>query len=110
MPLYMISVGGGALKNETGDVIGSRFARLVGKLPAHRVSAAIRKVLALWESERAPQQSLDDFLAVVPVPKVKAAIGQLFDIDEHTATPEDFVDLGQEEPFTVAEGEAECAM
>lgn len=110
LPLYMISVGGGALKNETGDVIGSRFARLVGKLPAHRVSAAIRRVLALWESERAPQQSLDDFLAVVPVPKVKAAIGQLFDIDEHTATPEDFVDLGQEEPFTVAEGEAECAM
>ena len=109
LPLYQLTVGGGTVVDGTGAPVGSRFGRLVGKVPARRVPAVIDRILGLWERERQAGEKLDDFLVRVPIDAVKKAIGELFEIDEQTATDLDFVDPGQNEPFSVSEGEAECA-
>jgi hypothetical protein len=69
----------------------------------------IDRILALWERERLAAETLDAFLVRVPVEVVKTAIGELFEIDEPSATDADFIDPGQDEAFSVSEGEAECA-
>ena len=109
LPLYQLTVGGGSVPDAQGTLAGSRFGRLVGKVPAHRVPAALDRILGLWERERTSGEKLDDFLARTPIDGVKKAIGELFDIDETTALESDFIDLGQSEAFSVTEGEAECA-
>lgn len=109
LPLYQLTVGGGSVADAQGTPAGSRFGRLVGKVPAHRVPAALDRILGLWERERTSGEKLDDFLARTPIDAVKKAIGELFDIDETTALESDFIDLGQSEAFSVTEGEAECA-
>jgi hypothetical protein len=65
-------------------------------------------VMALWRA-RAPQRTLHQWLKVVELADLKAALAPLFAISEATAMPDDFVDLGQAAPFEVAQGEAECA-
>jgi sulfite reductase beta subunit-like hemoprotein len=109
LPLYQLTVGGGTVADATGAPIGSRFGRLVGKVPARRVPAMIDRILGLWERERLAAETLDAFLVRVPVEVVKTAIGELFEIDEPSATDADFIDPGQDEAFSVSEGEAECA-
>jgi len=109
LPLYQLTVGGGTVADEAGTPAGSRFGRLVGKVPARRVPAVLDRILGLWERDRTSGEKLDDFLARTPIDAVKKAIGELFDIDEQTAVDSDFVDPGQNEPFSVSEGEAECA-
>jgi sulfite reductase (ferredoxin) len=99
LPLYQIAIGGGP----------GRFGRWVGKVPARRAPQAVERILARWREERNDGEKLDAWLARVPVDVIKKAIGELFDIDEKTATDEDFIDLGQDVPFEVLEGEAECA-
>ena len=102
--------GHGAPKADAhGAPAGSRFGRLVGKLPARRVPEALDRVLSLWERERTTGEKLEEFLARVPVDAVKKAIGELFAIDEASATEADFIDPGQTVAFSVSEGEAECA-
>ncbi len=109
LPLYQLTIGGGTLADAHGAPAGSRFGRLVGKLPARRVPEALDRVLSLWERERTTGEKLEEFLARVPVDAVKKAIGELFAIDEASATEADFIDPGQTVAFSVSEGEAECA-
>jgi len=104
LPVYHLSVGGG-VEGST-----ARFARLVGKLPARRGPQALERLLGLWQAERRDAtETLASFYARVPVDRVRTALADLFEIDEHTAAPEDFVDLGQAAQFAVVEGQSECA-
>jgi sulfite reductase (NADPH) hemoprotein beta-component len=108
LPMYILSVGGGAERDAEGYVTGSRFARLATRVPARRAPEAVRRIVALWRRER-PEISLDSYLAGVDTAVIKRELEDLAAIDEKSATPLDFVDLGQEAPFEVVEGEAECA-
>jgi len=108
LPMYILSVGGGAERDAEGHVTGSRFARLATRVPARRVPEAVKRIVALWQRAN-PDISLDDYLATVDTAIIKRELEDLASIDEKTATPLDFVDLGQEAPFEVVEGEAECA-
>ncbi len=105
LPLYQISVGGGVVPTEGGMPGTARFARPVGKVPAHRVPAAGDRIIAAFRRDRAGEETFDAYLGRVPVDDVKKAIGELFDIDENTARESDFVDLGQDQPFTVGQRE-----
>lgn len=108
LPVYHLSVGGGLEVSATGE--RARFARLVGKLPARRGPQALDRLLALWRRDRgSPDESLAAFYARVELETVRAALGDLLEIDEQSATPEDFTDLGQQTEFAVTDGESECA-
>lgn len=104
LPVYHLSVGGGITDGQ------ARFARLVGKLPARRGPQAIERLLDLWRRERAtPDEALADFYARIEVERVREALDDLLTIDEHSAAPADFTDLGQDAPFVITDGESECA-
>ncbi len=101
LPLYQISVGGGVVPTENGMPGTARFGRLVGKVPAHRVNAAVDRIIEAFRNEKSENETFDAYLARVEVANVKKAIGDLFEIDENTAKESDFIDLGQDVPFTI---------
>ncbi|MBL8631629.1 MAG: nitrite/sulfite reductase [Myxococcales bacterium] len=104
LPVYHLGVGGGI------DNDRAHFTRLVGKLPAQRGPQAIDRLLSLWKSERQHDaETLSAFYRSVPIEKVKAAVEDLLDIDEQTATPADFIDHGQSAPYTSESSDAEAA-
>ncbi len=104
LPVYHLGVGGGI----DGD--RAHFTRLVGKLPAQRGPQAIDRLLSLWKTDRQrDDETLSAFYRSVPLDKVKAAVADLLDIDETTATPADFIDHGQTAPYSSDSGDAEAA-
>ena len=105
MPAYQLTVGGG----QSGDA--AQFGRLIGKIPARSGPLAIERLLELWRSERQPDEPLQQFYARIPIDRVRRALVELLEVDERSLTPNDYIDLGQAAPFTVAETEAEgeCA-
>lgn len=105
LPVYLLSVGGGAQYDAAGQLIGARFARLVGKLPARRGHEAIARLRRMHARDAEPGENLDAFLARVAVKAVAAELADLFAIDETTATEEDYIDMGQTEAFVVADDE-----
>lgn len=113
LPAYMLYVGGGVSEPVGADgaagVPVARAGRLVGRLPVRRGPAAVERILALWQRERRAAEPLSAYLARVPLDKVRSELAELLAISEETATPEDFIDLGQSSPFTVTEAEGECA-
>lgn len=105
VPAYQLTVGGG----QSGDA--AQFGRLIGKIPARSGPLAIERLLELWRSERQPDEPLQQFYARIPIDRVRRALVELLEVDERSLTPNDYIDLGQAAPFTVAETEAEgeCA-
>ena len=101
VPAYQLTVGGG----QNGDA--ALFGRLIGKVPARRGPAAVDRLLALWRSERLADESLQAFYARVPIDRVRRELTDLLELNETELTPEDFIDLGQQTPFTVADEETE---
>lgn len=103
VPAYQLTVGGGSgPRTET-----ALFGRLIGKIPARRGPAAIDRLLALWRSERQADESLQAFYVRVPIDRVRRELADLLEVDERDLTAQDFIDLGQQTPFTVADEESE---
>lgn len=103
LPVYLLGIGGGAELDANGAVRGARFARLVGKLPARRGRQAVARLRALHAEQRLSGESFDAFLARLPTKTAQSTLADLFLVDETSATEQDFVDLGQTEPFVVLE-------
>ena len=103
VPEYQLHLGGGI------DRHGAVFGRQVIKIPARRIPDAVMRLLELYTATRQEGEAPLDFFRRVDEAAVKAAIGELAKIDEATARPEDFIDLGQEGQFVVAIGAGECA-
>ena len=103
VPQYHLTLGGGI------DARGARFGKLVGKVPARRVPEAVDRLIARFETARAPGETQRAFFERLPLAEAQHLIEDLTEIDLQTATSEDFVDLGSAAAFTVVELEGECA-
>lgn len=102
-PVYLLHIGG-----SIGPVGGS-FGRLVGKVPARRAGLATERLIDLYDRTHTPGESPDAFFARLPVDEAKALLADLLDMNESTATEQDFIDLGEKQAFEVVLGEGECA-
>ncbi len=101
VPQYHLYLGGGF-----GDTEAS-FGRLAAKVPARKVPEAVRRLADLYVAEALPAETPDAFFARVPVERVSWLLEELEHLEN--ATPEDFVDLGEEKAFEVQTSEGECA-
>ena len=103
IPEYTLHLGGGV------DGSGATFGRQLVKLPARRVPEALVVLLRLYAERRADGESALAFFRRLRQEDLRAALGDLARIDEATAAPEDFLDLGGAREFEVKTGPGECA-
>jgi sulfite reductase (NADPH) hemoprotein beta-component len=103
VPQYFVFVGGGV------GADGARFGSLAAKIPARRVADAVDRILSLYAKERGEGEAVTRFLQRVDPARVKAVLSDLEAITLDDATPEDFVDLGEEAEFQLAAMEGECS-
>ncbi len=99
-PLYLVYVGGG-MSPDRAD-----FGRLVGKVPARRVGAALERLLDFYVARGGTSHA---FWADVPLAELRTLLADIAAIDDATATEDDFIDHGEAQPFEVIAGEGECA-
>lgn len=99
-PLYLLYVGGGMRKD------GADFGRLVGKVPARRVGQALERLLDFYIASGGTSHR---FWAEVSLDKVRELIADLSQIDDTTATADDFIDIGESGAFEIVNQEGECA-
>jgi sulfite reductase (NADPH) hemoprotein beta-component len=103
VPYYHVYAGG----EPGGDA--ARFGRIIGKLPAKRVTEGIRRLIDLYERKRAEGESITAYFGRAKVAELKAAIADLEPLDETTARPDDFIDLAEVDVFRPETTEGECA-
>jgi sulfite reductase (NADPH) hemoprotein beta-component len=103
VPQYFVMAGGGA------DGEGAAFGRIVAKIPARRCPEAVDRLVALYRAGRTNGETLAEFLRAAEPSRLKAALADLEALDEHDATPADFIDLGEQEAFKPEVMDGECS-
>jgi sulfite reductase (NADPH) hemoprotein beta-component len=103
VPQYFVMVGGGV----HGDV--ASFGRVVAKVPAHRCSTALDRLLRVYAAERRDDEPAERFFARIEVARIKTLLADLETLTAETATPEDFVDLGETTAFAPEMTAGECS-
>ncbi|MFI5301888.1 MAG: nitrite/sulfite reductase, partial [Polyangiales bacterium] len=104
VPQYHLYIGGDPSEP------AARFGRMVAKIPARRVHAAIEAIITLYEAHRTDNESITTFLGRVAAADVRVALKELERLDATNADAQDFVDLGETGAFVGdAATEGECA-
>ncbi|MBX7100834.1 MAG: nitrite/sulfite reductase [Myxococcaceae bacterium] len=103
VPQYHVTIGGGI------DGQGASFGRLVGKVPARRVPEAIDRLIAHFEKHKQAQETPRDYFKRLSADEAKGVLGELLDLTEANAQPDDFIDLGSTTAFEVVAMDGECA-
>ena len=96
VPQYLLHVGGATTPT------GARFGRLVAKIPARRLPAAIAALAALVARERRPGEAAADVLHRQDDAALDAALAGLGELTAADVTAADFVDLDDGETRHVA--------
>ncbi|HEY1585835.1 MAG TPA: nitrite/sulfite reductase [Polyangia bacterium] len=104
VPEYQLHLGGGIGRE------GATFGRQIVKLPARRVPDAVLRLLELYKNERTEGEAPLAYFRRVEPETVKRAVADLAAFDAATATAEDWLDHGDDQPFKVAIGQGECAV
>jgi len=87
VPQYLLHVGGAT------TATGARFGRLVAKIPARRLPAAIAALAQLVARDRRPGEAAADVLFRQDDAALDAALAGLGELSAADATEPDFVDL-----------------
>ena len=103
LPQYFVSVGGGSTES------GAAFGRVVSKVPVRRLTAAIDRLLTLYQERRTPGESLGAFFRRIPAAIATDALKDLAELGAQETTADDWVDLGETQAFETVVMDGECA-
>jgi sulfite reductase (NADPH) hemoprotein beta-component len=103
VPQYHLTLGGGV------DERGASFGRLIGKIPARRVPAAVDRLLAHFKAHAEAGEGLRAYFQRLETSVAKELVADLAELNESNARPEDFIDLGSSVKFEVVAMDGECA-
>jgi sulfite reductase beta subunit-like hemoprotein len=103
VPQYFVLVGGGPTAE------GVTFGRLAAKIPARRAPLALERLIGLYRQDRRHDEAPTAFFQRVGLTEVKEVLADLERLTEETATPEDFIDLGELHAFAPEVMDGECA-
>jgi sulfite reductase (NADPH) hemoprotein beta-component len=103
LPQYFVMVGGGSTDT------GATFGRVVSKVPVRRLTAAVDRLLTLYQERRTPGESLGAFFRRLPVAIVTDALRDLAEVAQQETTADDWVDLGETQAFETVVMDGECA-
>ncbi|MFN7980539.1 MAG: hypothetical protein U0Q11_01655 [Vicinamibacterales bacterium] len=99
----LVMVGGGA------TAAGASFARTAAKIPARRIPEAVERLINFYDAEKAAGESAPAFFQRIDVPRVKALLTDLEQLNADSASADDFIDLAETGEFTPEVMEGECS-
>jgi sulfite reductase beta subunit-like hemoprotein len=103
LPQYFVLVGGGSTDT------GAAFGRVVSKVPVRRLTAAIDRLLTLYQERRTPGESLGAFFRRIPAAIATDALKDLAELAPQETAADDYVDLGETQTFETVVMDGECA-
>jgi len=103
IPQYFVLVGGGV----TDDA--AHFGKVVSKVPVHRLTDALDRLVGLYRERREDGESLGAFFRRLPPAVATDALKDLAELRAEDTVPDDFIDLGESQTFTPEVMDGECA-
>jgi len=104
LPQYFVLVGGGCADDGT-----AHFGKVVSKVPVHRLSDAVDRLLGLYRARREGDEELGAFFRRVGPAAATAVLEDLAKITPEEATDQDYVDLAETTAFTPEILDGECS-
>jgi sulfite reductase (NADPH) hemoprotein beta-component len=104
VPQYFVLVGGGCSDEGT-----AHFGKVVSKIPVHRLTDALDRLLDLYRSNREGNEELGAFFRRVPPTMATDALKDLAQLLPNETTDEDFVDLAETHAFAPEVMDGECS-
>ena len=103
IPQYFVFVGGGITDE------GAHFGKVVSKVPAHRLTDALDRLVGLYRERREGDESLGAFFRRLSPAIATDALKDLAELRLEDTTADDFIDLGESQAFTPEVMDGECA-
>jgi sulfite reductase (NADPH) hemoprotein beta-component len=103
VPQYFVLVGGGVTED------AAHFGKVVSKVPVHRLTDAIDRLVGLYRERREEGESLGAFFRRLPPAIATDALKDLAELRAEDTVPDDFIDLGESQTFTPEVMDGECA-
>jgi len=104
VPQYFVLVGGGCADDGT-----AHFGKVVSKVPVHRLTDALDRLLGLYRDHRQGDEELGMFFRRVPPSMATDALKDLAILLPNEATDQDFIDLAETRAFTPEVMDGECS-
>ena len=104
VPQYFVLVGGGCT-----DEGVAHFGKVVSKVPVHRLTAAVDRLLSLYQGHRQGDEELGAFFRRMPAAMATDALKDLAVLLPNEATDQDFIDLAETQAFTPEVMDGECS-
>jgi len=104
VPQYFVLVGGGCADDGV-----AHFGKVVSKVPVHRLTDAMDRLLALYREHRQGDEELGAFFRRVPPSMSTDALKDLSVMLPNEATDQDFIDLAETQAFTPEVMDGECS-
>jgi sulfite reductase (NADPH) hemoprotein beta-component len=104
VPQYFVLVGGGCADEGT-----AHFGKVVSKVPVHRLTDALDRLLDLYRAQRQGDEELGAFFRRVPPSMATDALKDLATLLPNEATDQDFIDLAETQAFTPEVMDGECS-
>ena len=103
VPQYFVLVGGGVTDDR------AHFGKVVSKVPVHRLTDAVDRLVNLYRERREEGESLGAFFRRLPPTVATDALKDLAELRAEDTVPDDFIDLGESQTFTPEVMDGECA-
>jgi sulfite reductase (NADPH) hemoprotein beta-component len=104
VPQYFVLVGGGA-----SDEGVAHFGKVVSKVPVHRLTDALDRLLGLYKAKREGEEELGAFFRRIPPAMATDVLKDLAQLLPTETTDNDFVDLGETQAFAPEVMDGECS-
>ena len=104
VPQYFVLVGGGC-----ADEGVAHFGKVVSKVPVHRLTEALDRLLGLYKDGRQPNEDLGAFFRRLPPATATDALKDLAQLLPNETAEEDFIDLAESQTFSPEVMDGECS-
>ena len=104
VPQYFVLVGGGCSDEGT-----AHFGKVVSKVPVHRLTDAVDRLIDLYRTKREGNEELGAFFRRLPPAMATDALKDLAQLLPNETTDQDFVDLAETHAFAPEVMDGECS-
>jgi sulfite reductase (NADPH) hemoprotein beta-component len=104
VPQYFVLVGGGC-----SDEGVAHFGKVVSKVPVHRLTDAVDRLLALYREQRNGAEELGAFFRRVPPALATEALKDLAQLLPNEVSGDALIDLGENQTFNPEVMDGECS-